>query len=935
MCCRKNARRLSGNRSTHILSLVLVAATVAGSLRAADPSEITGAPNGGLHILVDGNELCGLEPFVADGGWKFLAPTAVNAPAGSPTRFQLKVGKDVIPGSVTVAEREGKTEVVWSFTPATDVAFNALAVGANFSVATMAGGKWDADDHHGAFPEVFAGAAVLGADVSSFEVTYPDGRTIKMTFPHPTRVSIQDNRQWGGPSFSLRIGKGIGKLAANEHYELALTLTSPAALHYRPEQPMIITANDEWIPMVDELDIVPGSALDLSSCGLIDGPCGTKGRVIITPEGHFAYANDPATPRRFYGVNLCFSAQYLPKENADQLLDRLVRLGYNAVRIHHYEFHLTKTDWKPGFDWSPEHVDQLDYLMAGCAKRGLWLTTDLYVSRLITGEQLGLPVEKPDFKMLVPVYEPAFKDWQTFARKFLDRVNPYTGKRIAEEPALAWISLVNEGGPPGDNVKQYPQWKSAWNRWLAKRFADRKSLQAALGDLNDKEDPAAETVAFPDKIKSASPRSLLCQAFLADTERAMFERMRQFLREDLKCPAFLTDINSCGPTPVPMQAARAAFDYVDDHFYVDHPVFFENQWHLPSRCNNTNPIREGAPGGCSSASLRVWGKPLTISEYDYAGPGRFRGVGGILTGALASLQDWDAIWRFAYCHKDKDISTPSPIDYFNLVSDPLNQAADRTALLLYLRRDLTVAPGRLAVALPLESLRNPSILSALSGTEAFAWNTRIGCALLDEKAQIPQDAVAIPLESAGDRAAVATRLRERHLLGAGPDTLIRSETGEIALDRKLGVLTIDTPRAAGGYSDPGQSIDATKAGVRIDGFTTGATVFVNSLERVPIKNAKRILVTHLTDLQNQGAHYGESARQTLLEWGTLPHLVRDGAAVVHLAMADPAAYEVWALSAGGRRLERIPATVDNSGLVFPVRVKATDGARLLYEVSVK
>ena len=31
---------------------------------------------------------------------------------------------------------------------------------------------------------------------------------------------------------------------------------------------------------------------------------------------------------------------------------------------------------------------------------------------------------------------------------------------------------------------------------------------------------------------------------------------------------------------VPSQMARAEFDYVDDHFYVDHPQFIERDWKL-------------------------------------------------------------------------------------------------------------------------------------------------------------------------------------------------------------------------------------------------------------------------------------------------------------------------------------------------------------------
>ena len=109
------------------------------------------------------------------------------------------------------------------------------------------------------------------------------------------------------------------------------------------EQPVVIRAGDEWIPLHPDLEIESGSALDFSALGFVDAPAGKHGRVIARPDGQFAFAALPDQPRRFYGVNLCFGAHYLSKEECDRLADRLVRLGYNTLRIHHYERELTGT----------------------------------------------------------------------------------------------------------------------------------------------------------------------------------------------------------------------------------------------------------------------------------------------------------------------------------------------------------------------------------------------------------------------------------------------------------------------------------------------------------------------------------------------------------------------------------------------------------------
>ena len=915
----------------------LTVSVLVGALPAAcagESAELIGTPSGGLRVAIDGNDLCTLPMWVAGGGSIFESPSAITGAPDAPVRFTVKVGGNSLEGELQVAERDGKADVVWSFAPATDLACNTLMIGFDPSIASLAGATWKADEKSGAFPRAFNGQGVFDGNARSLSITFSDGRAMNFAFPQPVGIHIQDNRQWSGTTYQIRMTKTIGKMTANERSTFAMTLAIPGAagFRFRHDRPMKLTASDEWVPLKTELDIEPGSALDFSGCGLADGLCGGKGRVIATPEGHFAYAGDPGTPRRFYGVNLCFTAQYLPKEQVDRLLDRLVRLGYNAIRIHHYESNLTTPAWKPGFDWDPARVDRLDYLMAGCAKRGLWITTDLYVSRPVPGKQIGLSDNTFDadrFKILIPVYEPAYQDWAAFARKFLDRVNPYTGKRVAEEPALAWISVINEP-PIGSGIaRKMPEWIAVWNKWLASRYPDRAALAAALGDLRDNENPTAGTVAPPADAKGGTRRSLICQAFLADTETAMIERMRKFLREELKCPALLTDMNCSGPAVVPLQAARAGFDYVDDHFYVDHPV---GGFHPPTFSSSLNPIRDGAPGAFRSATVRLWGKPLVVSEFNYAGPGCFRSVGAMLTGAMAALQDWDALWRFAYSHKDSTPFTPEPIDYFNLANDPLQQASDRAAVLLYLRRDLKTASHRVAVVMPRAVLQHPSSRLSVAGTEWLGWITRIGSLVVEKEDQAPRDAIAIPLGSGADQTAVAALLRESKIPFGGENDAIRSETGEIVIDKKKGLMCIDTPRTAGGYADPGLEIAAPTAGVKIGGITQGATVFVSSLDANPIRGSARLLVTHLTDLQNTGARYADSSRQTLLEWGTLPHLVRDGAATVRIALPEPKAFTVWALSTGGKRKEQVAAKAEGGELVFTARVRGPDGARLLYEV---
>ena len=744
--------------------------------------------------------------------------------------------------------------------------------------------------------------------------------------------------------------------------------------------PVTLTAGTDWIPLEPDLDIEPGSALDFSSMGFVDPPAGQHGRVIVSPDGHFAFERSARTPRRFYGVNLCFGAHFVSKPEADRLADRLVRLGYNALRIHHYERELTQGQ-RPTTTLNPQKLDQFDYLMAALIKRGIYLTTDLFVSRGVPWREIGVDrngeVPMDTFKILVPVHAGAYENWKQFSRSLLDHVNPYTQRRYADEPALAWLSMINEGnfGNFLKDLRAFDEWRQAWNRWLAKRYADRAALAAAWGDeLGSDEDPAKASVALPDNIYDSKVRTRDCIAFFGDTERDMVLRMTRFLREDLGCRALVSNANSWTRFTTD-QAARAVYDYVDDHFYVDHPQFLEGAWRLPSRCPNTSPIATGATGGRNLSFTRLFDRPFTITEYNYSAPGRFRGVGGILTGALGALQDWDGIWRFAYSHGREAMFTPSRMNYFDMACDPLGQAAERASLCLFLRGDLQPAPHSVAVVMTPDDLANPprKIPTLAPRWHWLAWITRIGTRVMPSPTlPLPHDILA-PLgwktskdEFAAAAAAVSVPSAERtkpvlladpydlddaalwsavqRLPLAKPGNLTdpgrkiyQSETGELTIDAPGDLLVLDTPRTAGGYATVGHSIEAPGGGVSVRMDGSNATVWVSALDENPIRRSRRLLVTHLTDLQNTGIEYAEETRQTLRNWGRMPHLVRAGKAHLAIALANPDRYEVGALAPGGRRLAQVPVTVEGGALRFTadVAADARQGARMLYEVAMK
>ncbi|MGD0091690.1 MAG: hypothetical protein ABSE73_17380 [Planctomycetota bacterium] len=958
-----------------VLLVVVCAAACAAEDKPAAKLEGLVGLSGVLHLKSGTRELCAFNIGLFDKGWGQAAATSSfkNAAANQGARhtFSIKApGGATIHGAATIAEENGAVKAEYEYTPAADVALNSLHVSADFPTHVLARGQWTADDKTGEFPAEFKETGLFSGKISKLVLAQlPGGPGLSFAFAEPTQVLLQDNRQWKTESFCVRISAPGSMGAAykkGETVKLGFTLSAPGGtFSVEHDSVTTITAGPEWAPLNLELDIEPGSALDFSALGLQEAPAGKFGRVIVRPDGQFAFEQNPEKPRRFYGVNFCFGALYLAHEESDRLAERLARLGYNTIRVHHYEGELVSKQ-PNSTTLNPQKLEQLDYLIAACAKRGIYTTTDLFVSRPVPYKDCGIDkpgnIEMDAYKIMVPVVPGVWENWKAFAKALLTHVNPYTNLRYSDDPALAWLSMINEGmfGNFVDRVRSVPEWHTAWNAWLAKQYPARDKLAEAWGkDLKDSEDPAKGSVALPANIWNSSPRQRDCLVFFAATDREMVAKMKTFLHTECGCKALVTNSNAW-TNHVCSQTAREVYDYVDDHFYVDHPQFIETPWRLPSRCDNKSPIAGGAAGGRHCSFTRLFDKPFTITEYNYSGPGRFRGVGGILTGALGALQGWGGIWRFAYSHNHGNLFAPSPLGYFDMATDPLGQAAERASLCLYVRGDMQAAPHSVVVAMTEQEAAGAKPMPGLAPPwHWLAWVTRVGTQVVatDAKALAGHTAV-LPIGEdsralAGNKAVESIKpysakgeeilalLKERKILGEKNQTdpgknLFQSETGEITIDAARDVMILDTPKTAGGYAPAGQTIASADKGLSVTIQDADATVWLSALDGQPLSSSKRLLATHLTDLQNSEIRYGEKARQTLLDWGKLPYLVRTGKAQIKLKHALAEQLKVWALATSGKRLAEVPASVADGCLLFTADVGGggAEGARMLYEIAV-
>lgn len=810
-----------------------------------------------------------------------------------------------------VVNDDKSVRATFEFETLKDVELLNMFVSADMEVEDYAGGKIVIDGKSVELPLRHKQQVVFNTTFKKMDLFDKYGKKVfTITVPSPVSVFMQDNRYAGGDEFTIRfyLKKYQGVTKKGEKNALTMTLSTSPALVFKPKQDVIVKAGKDWIPLETRFDVKEGSILDLSSIRKTGVPAGKYGYPIAR-GGHFEFERLPGVAQRFYGVNLAFGANYPREDVAPRFAKNLAMIGYNAVRIHHHDEQMTK-----GRDGSldPESMKLFDSLIAACISNGLYITTDFYVSRKVPYRDCGIErdgkFEMAEYKEMVMFHEGVFSNYIRHARALLSHVNPHTKRRYADEPALGWISFVNEGNLGNFDMRwmnQHADTVSAkWKEWLDEQV--KKDVRYA--DI-----PRT----LPNSIRGWHGAKKLHAAafnrFLADVETKFARRVTDFLRNEMKCKALTTNMN-CWYYPSAYQVPRAMeYDYVDDHFYIDHPNFIDQKWRLPSKCPNTNPFKGENEGAMVPVIRRIFDRPFTITEFNYSSPGRYRGVGGIATGTMAALQDWAGVWRFAWSHSEKGTYEPSHLSYFNVSDDPLTLAAERAVVCLYLREDVKPLENKLAYHIM------PSAVKAFKDTEPvnpnefnrLAWYSQIGCAVSEK---FPDGFGFLGRYNSGDK----------------PDYTHPVKKQTVKVDRKEGKFEIDTPFTAGGFGESGMiDTEAFRAEISV----SPCAVWVSSLDSNPIEKSSRLLVSHLTDVQNTYMKFLDDDFTILRSWGRLPHLMRRGKARVSIK-SDKRQFEVWSLSSTGERRERIPATYKDGRIEFVCdTARDMTNATFLYEIT--
>lgn len=733
-----------------------------------------------------------------------------------------------------------------------------------------------------------------------------------------------------------------------------------------------------WVALpLQSPEIKAGSALDFSGLSGMDAkgepiPAGQFGPVLINKEGKFVFANRPANPVRFFAASFAVSpasGSFPEVASAGRMAVQLRRAGYNLVRFHMVDAVLMNQT-RANLVFDRVQLDRLHALLAALKKEGIyWIFDGLssamggYSNSVIDKYKGQWDASPYNVKSGVYVSDMYRDHYKALAKILLTTVNPYTGLSTIDDPALAGIVMVNEGGI---DFAVFTMGSKAvrdalvvpFNRWLRAKYVTNAALQAAWSDASREIfDPANESLAdqnirFPANIFFPTARNIDAQKFFIDEETATAAWMTAFFRTakaqgGLGYKGPLTSLNNW--STLQANLSRSQFSWVDMHVYFDDPTHFADRGSTNRQISSLyDPDPKLGPDGAAQRSLgyvhamaanRHAGQPFSVSEYSHVFWNAWRRE-GMAFAAYASLQDWDMICQFNEPVVLERIGVPTPARHqaiypYQIGLDPIAKVTETLAALLFLRGDVSPSSNAVVFKLGANNFQPPNSSMGNAGglrysVAALSLLTRIG--VVADGPATTASAAMLPKNWRGSVAPIALTGTESieqllDLLSAAGTipkdrrtdlvaSIYESDTRQLVLRGRERSLSIATPRTEA------MSFDRhPPTGLRhlaIEKFDVPAVVALSSVDGNDLDRSDRMLLTISTDAINSGMTFlvaGEQGtraikrgeltdyteRTVLHDLGHLPVLLES--TKITLTIRNPHARQlaVYALALNGER----------------------------------
>ena len=637
---------------------------------------------------------------------------------------------------------------------------------------------------------------------------------------------------------------------------------------------------------------------------LLDAPAGKHGFLKVK-AGKFVF--EDGTPGRFWGTNIHSSNTLFPtKEQAEAVTDTLARYGVNLVRLHLTEYCLIDEAFadRQHFISDAAKLERFDYYIKCFKDRGIYLLLDSVSglsARNFTGSD-GVAGYKEYFSHRPwAYYDPVLIELgRKYMKDYLTHVNKYTGKSLINDPGIAMLMIINEQSVFFDWQKKSgtPDYykkilAKLYSQWLMKTYGGREAVIKAwtrngVSALLEGEDPAKGNIEplncedlgeSSKKWNSANsePRVKDSVRFYKDLQTTYYYDMKEYLKSiGCKVPVAGTNIIYDAAE----LETHLAMDYTSQNVYFDH-VALNADGSLTMKnipMTRVNPVDgEQVLIEQPVAAVKLDKLPVSSTETDAMWPHEWRASHLISLSTTSALQDWDAMFQYAYMggwgytwdQSEKFEQIANPTVEFN---DPAVFGTFPVSSLIYHRRD--VAPSKNLIQIVYNekdtmyqsgTLRNAmfpfNYLTYVSRVESCYGNPASNAAMLisSEKPMSRNDKPFMQYSKADNllnKDALAAEL-DKYLKNNGiieentglRDGRLVSDTGELVRDWKKGLILVNTARTQGLTGFPG-SEEINFKDISIKSSNLFATITASSLDGLDLAKCSKIFLTTVGRAEN-------------------------------------------------------------------------------------
>ena len=568
------------------------------------------------------------------------------------------------------------------------------------------------------------------------------------------------------------------------------------------------TDTSTWWPFIARETPAQGTPIDLSY--LSDAPAGKHG-FLTARDGHFYFQD--GTRARFWGFDIMGSECFPNHKTARRLAERLSRMGVNILRLHHMDASWADPNiFDPKYDdtqhLSASSMDKLDYFTYQLKQHGIYIYLDWLVNRHF---------KKGDNVEGYQHIDDGAKIVSHYDPRIIALEKKYMSQVLNHKNAYTGICYKDEPQIAlSEVINEDSVFYEDWYNRVPPSYLNE------LTKICRKYEPKANPAHHP--FDKPTLRALY------QIESKYYKEMRKYLKyAGLKCP---TTGSNHWENIGPALLCDSQTDYIDRHYYWDHPKDgfgwqqeFDN---LPMlACDDSlMPVE--------IASTKVAGKPMVVTEWCFCWINDWTAEGPLLGAAYACQQDWDVMIWF-------DISSALPYtamsNEFDISNKPNIFAQWTAASLLFHRRDLAPLPDVLEYKIsPEELLEGKSMCQTLEASDTL--KGRI-------ETQITSDTSNTPLPE-------------------------YKPNESCMWDQNQGWFTVKSPRtiALDGYLNKSYDLDW----IHVANNSDFCSLWLTSLDGLPIHNSKHILVTAAARAENSGMKFN-IGRTHLVNPGTAPILI--------------------------------------------------------------